>query len=91
MTPTTRENTWPRYSLITLKHKIYRLSSDNQVLVETFSWSESKANTVMMEAHNTGLSITGEYDKQSATRYCKNLTDRGLVAVTQPLSDTEEE
>ena len=30
--------------------------------MEIFSWSESLANSVMLEAHNNGYAVTGEYN-----------------------------
>ena len=50
------------------------------VLMEVFSWDEALASSVMLEAHNSGFAVTGEYSKDTAFDYAKKLVDRGLFA-----------
>jgi ATP-dependent Clp protease adapter protein ClpS len=48
--------------------------------MEVFSWSETMANDVMMQAHTNGYAVTGEYMQEVANEYCGALTQRGLLA-----------
>lgn len=50
------------------------------VLMEVFTWDEALADSVMLEAHNNGYAVTGEYNKETAFEYVKKLVDRGLFA-----------
>jgi ATP-dependent Clp protease adapter protein ClpS len=54
-----------------------------KVLMEIFSWSESLATSVMLEAHNNGFAVTGEYSKEVALDYCTKLLEKGLYAETR--------
>lgn len=50
------------------------------VLMDVFTWDEALASSVMLEAHNNGFAVTGEYNKETAFDYVKKLVDRGLFA-----------
>ena len=50
------------------------------VLMQTFSFTEEVASDVMMQAHTNGFAVVGEWSKEVATDYCKQLVDKGLVA-----------
>ena len=45
-----------------------------------FCFSEEVAGDVMMQAHNNGFAILGEWNnKETADDYCKQLLEKGLV------------
>jgi ATP-dependent Clp protease adapter protein ClpS len=51
-----------------------------QALMEVFNWDESRANGVMMQAHTNGMAVCGEFYKELAEGYAKQLQDKGLDA-----------
>lgn len=54
------------------------------VLIDVFSWDENKANAVMLQAHNYGLAVAGEWYKELAVEYAEQLTRRNLIAEAKP-------
>jgi len=51
-----------------------------QALMEVFKWQESRANDVMLQAHTNGFAVCGEFYKELAEEYAKQLQDKGLDA-----------
>lgn len=54
------------------------------VLMEVFSFSEAVAHETMMLAHTYGFSVCGEWYKELAEEYSKQLQQRGLIAEAKP-------
>ena len=48
--------------------------------MEVFKWQESRANDVMLQAHTNGFAVCGEFYKELAEEYAKQLQDEGLDA-----------
>lgn len=48
--------------------------------MEVFNWDESRANGVMMQAHTNGMAVCGEFYKELAEEYAKQLQNKGLDA-----------
>lgn len=60
------------------------------VLMEVFSFSEAVAHETMMLAHTYGFSVCGEWYKELAEEYSKQLQQRGLIAEAKPAGGNDD-
>jgi ATP-dependent Clp protease adaptor protein ClpS len=49
-------------------------------LMQILSFTEEVAADVMMQAHTNGFAVVGEWTKEIADDYCKQLVEKGLLA-----------
>jgi ATP-dependent Clp protease adapter protein ClpS len=56
-------------------------------LMQVFSWTEERAAEVMMQAHNFGFAVTGEWFKELAEDYCVQLVTKGLIAEVKAMKE----
>eukprot|EP01038_Epipyxis_sp_PR26KG_P006700 gene6700-9191_t len=56
-------------------------------LLEVFPWTEDMATAVMLQAHNFGFAILGEWTKEQAESYCDKLTKKGLIVEVKASKD----
>jgi ATP-dependent Clp protease adapter protein ClpS len=52
--------------------------------MEVFSFAEAVAQETMLRAHTYGFSVCGEWYKELAEEYCKQLLEKGLIAEAKP-------
>ena len=52
----------------------------SEVLQDVFSWDESQADVVMMQAHMNGFAVVLETSKERAEEYANKLLEKGLLA-----------
>ena len=48
-------------------------------LMQVFGWTEDMATEVMLQAHNNGYAVLGEWFKELAEEYSSQLTGKGLL------------
>ena len=78
-------NNW---NVILYNDPINKRAYVQSVLIDVFSWDESKANSVMMQAHTYGLAIAGEWYKELALEYAQQLNRRNLIAEAKPAGNS---
>ncbi|PSP19067.1 MAG: ATP-dependent Clp protease adapter ClpS [Cyanobacteria bacterium QS_8_64_29] len=75
----------PRYRVLLHNDDVNSMEHVVQALLQTVpSLSEPQAIDIMMEAHNSGLSLVIACDLEPAEFYCETLQSHGLTSTIEP-------
>ena len=78
-----------KYMLILYNDPFNKRLYVQSALMEILSFTEAVAEAVMLQAHNYGFAVAGEFSKELAIDYAKKLVDKGLVAEAKPCNDDD--
>ncbi|MFZ9738488.1 MAG: ATP-dependent Clp protease adapter ClpS [Prochlorotrichaceae cyanobacterium] len=74
----------PRYRVLLHNDDFNSMEYVVQVLMTTVPISETKAVSIMMEAHTNGLALVIICDLEPAEFYCETLKSHGLTSTLEP-------
>lgn len=79
-----------QYILVLYNDPVNKRLYVQRALMEVLSFTEAVAEDVMLQAHNYGFAVAGEFSKDVAIDYAKRLVEMGLIAEAKPANDDDE-